>query len=178
MFKLLSDTARQKVSTEYHLRRVIVIMIGITIVLLVGIIVLIPSYILSVSHENVALSRIEALKNSPTQHTSVELVSWLVETNQKLALLSPSMNNDSPYENFQKIIVVKPTGVTLQKFSLTKDKKEITIFIQGTASDRNVLLDFQNRLNTSGNFSKATLPVSSFAKDKDINFDISLAVIK
>ena len=178
MFKLLSEPAREKVYTEYSLRRVVIFVIGLNAVLFVGIVALIPAFILSMSHLNVAESRTTALKNSPTHETSLELVKWLSETNQKLSILSPATNKDAPYEYFQKIIGAKPQGISLQSFNLKKDKKDISISIQGSAVDRKALLDFESQLNASGNFEKAIIPVSNFAKDKDINFDLSLLVSK
>ena len=178
MFKLLSEQARIKVYNEYYLRRLGIFVIGLNAVLFVGIVALVPAFVLSLSHLNVARSRTLALKNSPTQETSTELVKWLGDTNQKLNLLFPGINKDIPYVYFQKIIGVKPAGIKLQRFALKKEKKDIMISIQGSAEDRKALLDFENQLNASGSFGKAIIPVSNFAKDKDINFDLSLVISK
>lgn len=177
MFKLLTDEARRKVSHEYALRRAMLAIAGLSVVLVVGIVALVPSYVISLAHINAAKERTIALQNSPTREKSKELVASLEGINLKLKTLAPG-TPDMPYEYFLKVIDVKPKGVKLNNFSWLKDKKSVTISIQGTANSRQDLLDFENRLNSSGNFSKAILPVSNFAKDKDIDFDLSLLVTK
>ena len=175
MFKFLTDRARLKASREYSLRRLIVGLGGACAILIVGVIALLPSRIISNSRMNESTVQIEALKSSRLTQDSHSLVVWLDELNQKLAVLSPVDNKSEPYEVFTNMINAKPAGISLRSFFFKTDNKVISVSVSGVAKDRNSLLDFENSLNNSGNFSKVVLPISSFAKDKDIDFDLSLS---
>jgi len=174
MFKLLTDEARQKVSEEYTLRRGVLTMLGVSAVLVVGSISLVPAYIISESHIRVAQARTEALKNSPTGEKRDELVSWLSVTNKKLKILSPNSQTSIPYESFIKVVSSKSTGIKIAELEWSKTDTDTLLVIRGNASDRQALLDFQSKLNDTKAFSKAVLPVSDFAKDKDIDFELKL----
>ncbi|CAN5145635.1 hypothetical protein BH11PAT3_BH11PAT3_0910 [soil metagenome] len=174
MFKLLTDEARQKVSEEYAMRRGVVTLLGVSAVLVVGIVALIPSYVISDSRIRVAEARTDALKNSTTGEKREELVSWLSVTNKKLKILSPGSQTSTPYEYFIKVVNSKPAGIKIVEMEWLKTDTNTQLVIRGSANDRQSLLDFESKLNETNVFSKAVLPVSNFAKDKDIDFELKL----
>ena len=178
MFKLLSDEARKKVSEEYILRRSVVMLVGISAVVVVGIVSLVPSYVISESHIHLAQARTAALKNSPTGGMRDELVSWLDVTNKKIKILSPNTQTSIPYENFIKVINSKPSGIRIAELEWSKTDTDTSLIVRGNSNDRQALLDFQSKLNETNTFSKAVLPVSNFAKDKDIDFELKLVTKK
>jgi len=175
MFKLLTDNARIKVKKEYFLRRLIVGIGGICIIFLMGIIALLPSYIISKARMNEANIKIQALNNKASIKEAHALVVGMDELSQEIASLSPATGSTLPYELFLKIVNSKPTGITINSFVLKKDLKSIVISVSGVANGRKNLSDFENILNNSGNFSEVKIPVSNFAKNSDINFQFNLS---
>lgn len=178
MFKLLNEESYKLAVKEYEARRLVLALSLLSIVLAAGIIELLPSYLVSNSRKQEAASRIEVSKHSYSATETKELQAWLATTNKKLSILSPEANTDKPYELFTKIITLKPAGVSLTGFRWKKSDSKITISVFGTAKDRQSLLAFQEQLNSSSAFSKATLPVSSFAKDHDLEFELSITPFK
>ncbi|KND48500.1 MAG: hypothetical protein AB200_02105 [Parcubacteria bacterium C7867-005] len=178
MFKLLTENSRAKVEREYKIRRTTIIFSGISFSLFIGIFALVPSYITSNYRMDEVVSRTEALKHSTSASDGLAMEEWLSLTNEKLKAVSPEQDTDKPYEFIQKIIFVKPAGISILNISWKiddKDRKKRNISLSGVARDRKTLIDFENRLNSSDNFSKIVLPVSNFAKDKDIEFQLNLS---
>ena len=64
MFKLLTEEEKYKVAHEYAVRRVIVVLFALVLVVAVGIIGLLPSYVLSNARYNEAFERTKNLNNS------------------------------------------------------------------------------------------------------------------
>lgn len=172
MFKLLTEEQRQKVAREYARRRAIIILSALIIVLVAGIIGLLPSYVLSEARQNEALERTKVMDSAGQREDRSDLQVWLKETNRKLQVLSPALDTDRPSDFIEGILGQKIAGIRLTDFSLVRMKEETTLSINGMARDRQTLITFENRINSSGYFSEVALPISNLAKDKDIDFQI------
>lgn len=175
MFKLLTDQARQKVAREYALRRTIIMLCGLTLVFLMGATGLLPSYVLSTARLNEVLERARAMNNLLDGKDEPDLRAWLIETNHRLKMLSPKLDTDRPSVLLEKAISLSPKGIRLTSFLWTKTEEGANLSVAGVARDRQTLLSFQNRLNNSGYFSNATLPISNLARDKNIDFQIKFS---
>ena len=175
MFKLLTDEERQKVAHEYVLRRTIVMLLALILVFITGIIGLLPSYVLSNARQNEVLERSRIMDSIGEKGDESELRAWLVETNRELRLLSPALDTDRPSDLIDKIIAERLAGMRIKGLSWAKVKGEIILSVSGIALNRQVLIEFENRLNSSGHFSAVSLPVSNLVRDKDIDFQVKLS---
>jgi hypothetical protein len=73
------------------------------------------------------------------------------------------------------IVSLTGSSITLSDISYQiQTATSASITLQGRAADRQSLLSFTQTLETNGHFQNVDLPVSSFAKDTDIDFSISL----
>lgn len=176
MFKLLTEEERQKVAREYVAHRVVVMLSTFVLVLSVGIIGLLPSYVLSNARQSEVLERVRIMNSSGQQKgDELELQAWLIETTKKLQALSPELDTDRPSDFIDKVLSQRTMGVRITSFLLAKVKDKTTLSIGGIASDRQALIRLEDRINTSGYFSEVVLPVSNLAKDKDIDFQIKFS---
>jgi hypothetical protein len=176
MYKLLTDETREKIEREYTSRRGVMALAAFTVILGVGIVALVPSYMLASSRLNEVTTRLEAMKRSPSHEGSKELQVWLSSLKQKITTLSPKVVGRKPYELFLTVLSAKSDAVRLTGVAWKKDAKGVTtLTVNGVADDRKSLLEFENRLNALGRFSPVTLPVSNFARDKDISFELSMS---
>jgi len=177
MFKFLTEEQSIKVRQEYRSRRAIVILAFVGAAIFIMLMVLFPSYILSTYREFEANSRIETLDRLVVTKGGQGLQTWLAETNNKIRSLSPENDTSKPYELFIKILDNKVEGVRITGFSYKKFEETTTVFIAGVASDRQALIKFENKLNLSGQFSRVNIPPSSFARDRNIDFEFSMTPI-
>lgn len=175
MFKLLTEEERRKVAHEYAMHRAIVVLLALILVLVVGIIGLLPSYVLSNARENEALERTRIMGGSGQRGDDTTLQVWLGETNQKLQVLSPALDTDRPSDFIEKILDQRITGIAVTGFSWVRTKDKITLSVNGVATSRQSLITFENHINSSGYFSEVTLPISNLAKDRDIDFQIKFS---
>ena len=175
MFKLLTEEERQKVASEYAMRRVILMLFAFSLVLIVGLIWLSPSYVRSNARQNEVLERTRIINNSPKGGDEAEIDAWLSKINKELELLSPALDVDRPSDFIDQILEQKIVGVRIIGFSWTKSKNKVALSVSGVATTRQALIAFEERINASGHFVDVVLPVSNLATDKDIDFQIKLA---
>lgn len=172
MFKLLTKEEKQKVTHEYARRRTIIMLAAFTLIFLVGIIGLLPSYILSSARHNEAFERVRIMGSTGQAEDEVRLQAWLTEINRKLQVLSPKLDTNRPSDFIEEVIERQITGISLTDFLWTRAGDKTELSISGIASDRQTLVAFEDSLNASGSFSEITLPVSDLAQNKNINFQI------
>ncbi len=183
MFALLPPAARDRVRVEYRLRRVTAWVVALSGVLLVGVVALIPSSIIASSRHLDASTRTSTLLGSAGVQDSQNLAQWVIATNKRISFLAPDKNLNVPYELFLTILGQRTAGIKLTTLSYDTDTDKkgnltVTLKINGTAADRASLLGFQSALNDLNQFSKATVPVSTFTKDSNIDFDLTLTPLK
>jgi hypothetical protein len=178
MFKLIGDESKKKVRKEYVLRRGIVMVAALAALVVMAIVALFPAYIISDSQYSEILARSEIIRLSEKQNERADLLTWLKDTNTKLSYLSPELDTDRPIELFKVFLTEENEGIQITSLSWKrekeKDKEKLTFIVSGVASDRQKLIRFESAINTSGKFAKVSLPVSQFAKEKDIDFQMTV----
>ena len=175
MFKLLPEKSRKDIGREYKYRRGLLMLLGLCFVVGVGIISLIPSFVVAFTTERSAVKKLEVAKKLPLLEGVEDVDEWLKGLKEKQKILKPTSKSDFPYEYFIKIIDLKPQGISIKNLSWRRDQKGRVITIMGNASSRNTLIEFEKTLDNSGSFSNAVLPVSNFARDKDIEFTLTVS---
>ena len=175
MFKLLTEEERRKVAREYAVRRAICLFLALVLVLAVGIIGLLPSYVLSNARQNEALERARIMGSAGGREDDASLQFWLEETNRKLQVLSPALDTDRPSDFIKTILDQKAAGITITGFSWVRAKDKVTLSVNGVAASRQALVTFENRINSSRYFSDVALPISNLAKDRNIDFQIKFS---
>ncbi len=173
MFKLLTDEERVKVEGEYSRRRLIMILMTLSLVLLIGIIGLLPSYMMSNVRLDEAKGRVESLSEvRPNRSSDPE--AWLNTINKKLRVLSPILDKDKPSLVIDKVIKERVEGITIESLTWLKDKEKIKVIAGGIAKDRKTLIAFRDKVGATGYFTGVVLPFSNLAEDEDINFQMEL----
>ena len=180
MFKLLTEEERQLVQHEYLVRRFIVMLWALIIVLLVGIVGFLPSYILSNARQSEVLVRMESISKVKREGDEVSLKTWFSKMTSRLRVLSPALDTDRPSDFVHAVLEQKIPGMRITDFSWIREsrdneKEKVVLSINGLASDRQTLLAFKDHINTSGVFSEVILPISDLAKDKDIAFQLKFS---
>jgi Tfp pilus assembly protein PilN len=173
MFNLLPEKDKKKLWREYTFRRVIVSLFFIAVIGLVILIFAAPSLILSISKQNEVIRRIDALKQSTLFNESDSLNRKLTTESLKIRALKPSNSSVTVAELVKTVIARKGEGIRIKNISYSRNPDgQSSINLSGVAQDREKLLEFTQSLESEGWFEKADLPVSSFAKDQDLDFSI------
>lgn len=170
-FKLLAEEAKVEAVREYRRRRATVILTAAAFSLVIGLVGSFPAYALSRANKLEMTERVRAAGILPEDKNGAEAVLWLKEAEERLAILAPSLDKDRPGP-FSALLSVRPAGVKITNFSWSKESKEFAV--SGRALDRQALLDFENRLNSSGKFEETRIPLSSIAQSRNAPFSIKL----
>lgn len=181
MLHLLPDYHKEKVISEYRGRVLTVFSVGILILTVVSLIFLIPVYIST--HSRYALvdqqkRDLEAQIQRSENTDDAEKVKEIIST---VGVLKQYVLKEIPSDIFGRILVNKPKGVLVTGFIYTppsdiKSTDLSTVDISGIASNRIALAQFNDALKKDKVFKNVFIPISSFAKDKDIQFTVKLTI--
>ncbi len=140
-----------------------------------GCAMLLPAYFLAESHIN-AIS----LNSSVKEENQDDIKNTLQipdEINSKLAFMESYVQNPPTLGYISSIVSYLPDKVKINSISLDrKTKKGITVVVSGVAANRDSLVSFGNSLKSSKDFDSVDVPVSSFTKDKDLPFLMTIFI--
>ncbi len=177
MTNLLPQSEQSLIKKEYKYRRLVVM-----ILLLVGAVVvssgfLFPSLILS----NIKLSTIsdaaEKARISNEQQTKDSSSGAVLKTTEnKLALLK-SKDSETAFTYLVDLITEnKSPDIRIKDISYERsDDGNGKIVVSGLSKNRESLTVFSNQMQAISIFKAVDLPVSNFAKDKDISFSMQIS---
>jgi hypothetical protein len=178
MANLLPKKEQNALKREYSLRRFDVILFLVCVVLAVSLILLFPSYILSKVRATNVSAELEIVKKATNAaNPTDDLTLRLREAKEKAVTLQVFEKNLSVYDLIHTFETKSPS-IKLKDISYTRGIDDVLITIQGRAGDRESLTTFQKQIKAYPNFSRVDLPISNFAKDKDIDFTMKITVKK
>jgi hypothetical protein len=177
MYKLLTEEPKKKVAREYSLRRALIVVWAVILVTIIGMAGLFPSYILSDARQREVSERLRILGELELSEEDQLLKAWLADFNLKLKVLSPRFDNKKPSLLVDKVIATKTPGIRLNSFDWTLENNVETLNVRGVAADRQSLISFEQKLEAQG-LGEVALPVSNLAKDREIDFRVTLTPSK
>jgi len=175
MRNILTNQTKSLIQKEYRVRVAVLATLFLSTSLIIGGVFLIPSYFLSkermVSIENQAY----LIEKSPVLQENQSLSDALKLAQEELRILSSVKDQKLFSSRLESIITEKPRGISLTSFTYTVfgDEKR-TMSLAGKAFTREDLLSFEKTLKNNPDFISVEFPVSNLAKDKNINFAITL----
>jgi|TARA_Y100000310_G_scaffold169509_1_gene169608 hypothetical protein len=137
---------------------------------------LIPSYFISESKESATREHSDIIKESVAKREQEVSSTVLLETKEKLKLLSFDEKNISLKDLFERVLDNKLGGVGINGIFYKKSQfgKETEMLVTGEADSRESLLEFKKLLEREKQFRDVELPVSNLASDRDIKFSIKI----
>ena len=172
MFHLLPEKEKKALEAEYHYRLSLVLLIFILGTLVAGSVFLLPSYLLSERKLSDISFRNDQVKKEIQAKTDPEVSDFLTSLKSNLAALKPGETNPKFSILMKEITDKKPSGISIN--DIQWDNK--TLVAGGIAGDRETLLGFSRDLQSVSDFSKVDLPISDFAKNKDIDFTLTITL--
>lgn len=175
---LLPPEHQRAFRRNYFIRlSVVVVALGVALAVAAAILLL-PTYVFlseSVNTENAHLAAIESTTSSSDE---VSLSAQLTMLSSNAATLSALASTHSVSSIIRNVLAVSRPGIILSGFSYTPGagKNSGMLAISGTAATRDVLRSYQLTLQGSSFARSADLPVSTYAKDTDIAFTITMTL--
>lgn len=177
MTNLLPQIDQSAIKKEYKNRRVIVALLVLVGTIVVSAGFLLPSLILSNVKLKTISSAAEKARIANEEQTKDNASSALLKsTEDKLALLK-TKDAESPVTSVIDLITKnKSANIRIKEISYEhKDDGSGHVVLAGLSKDRESLTDFLHQMQAVSFFKTVDLPVSNFAKDKDINFSMQIS---
>lgn len=174
-YNLLPEKSQKKINLEYRLRLLTLIFYFSSAVLLVGFVLLIPSYVLLEVQKNVFISESPENRNSELDKNRKKFAESIKGIEDSLKILEASKKSSlKPHELIDKIADVTGEGVYLNRFTYSVVGASTTIIVDGNAGKRDDFLAFVDRVKKTPPFKTADFPVELLARSKDIKFTITV----
>lgn len=174
MFNLLPQEQKKKIRQNYLRRFAIVTIISGILLTIIFCVALIPAYVASSQKVFSAQERKQIIENSISSSDKGILQAQLTELKTDVEILQKK--NISTVGLVQQIIINKGPGISISGFMLTTGSTgEKRFVVEGIADSREKLKQFQANV-LAMKFKKVDLPISSFAKDKDIAFTMTITI--
>ncbi len=172
MINLLPHTDREAVQKEYHLRVIAVALILTIVVFVIACILLVPSYLLTLYKNNVVEN---AVAVTPSTNDPAGFGEKVKAAKLIAGILRPNPATVLPTNLITLIFKDKGVGVDIRSLAYSQEETlPFTIDVRGLALNRQALLDFVHRLEREPGIASINLPVSSFAKDTNIEYSFTI----
>ncbi len=176
MTNLLPQTEQVVIKKEYKYRRAVVAALVLVVAIAVSAGFLFPSLILSNIKLKIVSGAAESARISNEKQIKENASSFLIEeTKGKIALLKTQGPESSVVDIIESITKDKSSDIRIKEISYEKGHGlDGRIVISGLSKNRESLTGFLNQMREAGVFKSVDLPVSNFAKDKDISFSMQI----
>lgn len=179
MFNLLPENLKSRIKSEYNLRRIIVICYFVIFIGATFLVFLFPSWIISLYKEKEISLQAEK-NNQSTLEADVQVVSTNIKKiNLELRTVNTSLDYKKVIPLIDTILSQRTNTIKINELTYTgEDVSNTTMFIEGISATRGALSTFVKKLEDTKLFKSVNLPISNFAKERDINFSITLTLEK
>lgn len=176
MINLLPVEEKKKIRRDYVFRLLTVALGVVSLSAIIGIVTLFPSYFISDFQKRAAIEEAERTRKTGGEGDQENIASLLKEAQLKLKILSPEREKVFLRTVFDTAIGYKPNTVALTGMVYQEGSEgELTFIINGVADNREDLLVFSQDLKRDTLFDDVELPVSNLAKDRNINFTLTVS---
>lgn len=169
---LLPSERRRALSRDYLLRLGTLSALLVTLLVVVAGILLLPSYVFLVQSQEAKQARLATIETVLSSEDDASISARLVTISGEAAQLTALAKVQSASALTRAALAVSRPGVTLSGMEYSRANGTLTI--SGVAATRDALRTYQLALQSAPFAAAATLPVSSYAKDTNIEFIISV----
>lgn len=177
MINLLPKSAKKNIVIEYWIRVITVWLLLFSLVSVLCLLFLLPTYVLV--NSQVSVYRDSA--NEATQKIAdfENVAADLVQASQQAKTIVDESDQSYLSDHIYIFESLQEPGIELSaiKISRTADNKIAPVTLDGIAVDRQRLADFRDRLLRQEMVEAVDFPISNLAKDRDISFSITVDLV-
>lgn len=177
MANLLPSHERQELAHQRMRRLVSAILVLISGVFVIGIVLLIPSFVAAISSREAGRVRLETTRQLLDRQKDATAASDVASTKEKVSLVIHDANALSASDILARVVGIVPSQVSLQSILWRYEGEAAFLDMTGSAATRNALIAFGDALRSSGLFTDVTIPIESLAQQNDLHFRLSLTLV-
>jgi len=163
---------------DYFFRVGIVALVLSTVLVASAALLLVPTYSFSTTTLHTKEAYLSTIKSTQTSSNELALPVRVKQLSAAISVLTAVSSESSSSVTIRHVLAVSRPGAVLSGIAYDKDpkKKPGTVTITGMATTRDSLLNYQLALQNASFAQSVDLPVSSYAKDVDIPFTITVTL--
>lgn len=138
---------------------------------------LFPSWLISNSKKEASSERMEQLNKSKLLSDTGSTKLIISNLNKQLNIIDKSLEYPVLIKYINSIISVKTNSIKINSFQYASvSSSTATLNIKGVSSTRDSLVEFKGDLDKLKIFRNIDLPISNYAEEKNIKFNITLNI--
>lgn len=175
MINLIPPDARSRIVTEYWVRVVTVWLLLLAVAATVVGALLFPAYVLVTSQVNLSTTEADVARARVGEHDVTTKV--LDAASEEARLIAVGAQDPRLTQVVEVIEEIIPAGVAAGSYTVTRQGGGVApVILRGTATTRAALAAFRDSLLAHPRIARVDLPISNFAKDRDITFTVTLTI--
>jgi hypothetical protein len=177
MFNLLPNDVKAALKREYRYRQAFIWSGAITIVIVIAIGLLVPSYVLSITRNKSLKIEREAMELASQRNAGT--AAQVVSKAEKLSAALSSIPDSNVSTLVSQIISARPAGVVILHFSFSSNGEAGGVTkaeIQGVARSREALRRYVESLEEQPSFGDVNVPIESFTRETNIPFTLTISI--
>lgn len=175
MINLIPPDARTRITTEYWIRAVTVWLFLLAVGAVLAGAFLLPSFVLVTSQVRSFAVEAEEAKASVAHGDGTARA--LVVASDQARLLMEIERTKRFTEVIDVVSEAANEGIDVREYSFVRSAGGVApVRVGGTAATRQSLAVFRDALLAQASVSAVDLPISNFAKDRDIEFSLTLTI--
>lgn len=177
MINLIPNEEKKIMTRDFYFRLLVVFFMIIGSCVLITSVSIIPSYLNSLYKKNLANQKLAAQNATPKPEVDQKTTAELADFDKKLSLVENAEKNkyDPSSKVINEVLSRVTANIKINEINYQNDSvlgKSINVI--GIASNRQDLLVFRQSLGADSAFKNVNLPISSYVKDSDISFYVSI----
>ncbi len=176
MLHLLTDEYKKKVSREYAFRVWIVVSLIVLVISILSALFIAPAYLKINAVYNKILAEKEDYSEKIKSRQDDNSVDGVRNITNTIAALKNFNSKESTRDIVLNLVSKKQKGISLSHIAYGLTKSGLILEVAGKAETRSSLVAFSDQLKKDVSFTGVTIPLSSFAREKDIDFSLKLSV--
>lgn len=175
---LLPPERHSALARGYFLRLGVVALLFATALVLSTALLLAPTYVFLAKSSGAKKARLTSMESSLSSFDDAALSSRLSVLKSNMGALAALARAPSASAIARAVLAIPRPGITLSGFEYAKaaDARPGTLIVSGIAATRDALRGYQLALERAPFASSASLPVSTYAKDSNIAFAITVTL--
>ena len=174
MINVLPEKEKIGLKREYYLRLSIVALVNLIFLSIFASLLLLPSYMLSDTKEKYFNKKLSEISSETPEISINELNTYIAKINSTLSLFSSTSSRKISENIIMPILAIRPTNIKINQISYVDHIDFVEISLNGVAGSRDALQSFKDILIKTGEYSSVDVPISSFVKKTNIDFNITL----
>ncbi len=165
-------------SREYVFRVGVVVVVMVTMLTLAAAVLLVPTYVFLTESTRAKKERLAHIESSVSSAEEAALSARLATLSTDTASIVELSNTSSVSTIIRDILTTSRPGITLLDLTYAPSvgKSAKTMTVSGVSATRVALNNYQLALQRAPGVLSAVVPVSSYAKDTDITFSVTITL--